>query len=106
MKGFVPVFRKELYGMFMSPIFYVVAFFFLLVSGVFFNYILSQVVMASFQLAQHPELGRFQHDGVVPALLPVEPGCRYAFCRSSFNNEALRRRAQKRHNRTDCTLTR
>ncbi|SPF33773.1 ABC-type transport system involved in multi-copper enzyme maturation, permease component [Syntrophobacter sp. SbD1] len=58
MKGFVPVFRKELYGMFMSPIFYVVAFFFLLVSGVFFNYILSQVVMASFQLAQHPELGR------------------------------------------------
>ncbi len=58
MKGFWPVFRKELYGMFMSPIFYVVAFFFLLVSGVFFNYILAQVVVVSFQIAQHPELGR------------------------------------------------
>jgi len=58
MKGFWPVFRKELYGMFMSPIFYVVAFFFLLVSGVFFNYILAQVSLVSFQVAQHPELGR------------------------------------------------
>ncbi len=58
MKGFWPVFRKELYAMFMSPIFYVVAFFFLLVSGVFFNYILGQVVLVSFQVAQHPELGR------------------------------------------------
>jgi ABC-2 type transport system permease protein len=58
MRGFWPVFRKELYGMFMSPIFYVVAFFFLLVSGVFFNYILAQVSLLSFQVAQHPELGR------------------------------------------------
>ena len=58
MKGFCAVFRKELYAMFMSPIFYVVAFFFLLVSGVFFNYILAQVVMVSFQIAQHPELGK------------------------------------------------
>ena len=44
MKGFWPVFRKELYEMFMSPIFYVVGFIFLLVSGVFFNFILTQVV--------------------------------------------------------------
>lgn len=58
MRGFWPLFRKELYGMFMSPIFYVVAFFFLLVSGVFFNYILAQVVMVSYQLAQHPDLGK------------------------------------------------
>ncbi|MGA2402460.1 MAG: ABC transporter permease subunit [Syntrophobacteraceae bacterium] len=58
MKGFWPVFRKELYGMFMSPIFYAVGFIFLLVSGVFFNYILAQVVMVSFQVAQHPELVR------------------------------------------------
>ncbi|HYA43791.1 MAG TPA: ABC transporter permease subunit [Syntrophobacteraceae bacterium] len=58
MKGFWPVFAKELYVMFMSPIFYVVAFFFLLVSGVFFNYILAQVIMVSFQIAQRPELAR------------------------------------------------
>jgi ABC-2 type transport system permease protein len=44
--------------MFMSPIFYAVGFMFLLVSGVFFNYILSQVVLVSFQVAQHPELVR------------------------------------------------
>lgn len=58
MKGFWAVFKKELYEMFMSPIFYVVAFVFLLVSGVFFNYILSQVILVSYQVAQHPELGR------------------------------------------------
>ena len=37
MKGFWPVFRKELYGMFMSPIFYVVGFIFLVISGIFFR---------------------------------------------------------------------
>jgi ABC-2 type transport system permease protein len=58
MKGFWPVFRKELYSMFMSPVFYVVAFIFLLVSGVFFNFILKQVVQVSFQVAQHPEIAK------------------------------------------------
>ncbi|MFZ0927967.1 MAG: ABC transporter permease [Syntrophobacteraceae bacterium] len=58
MKGFWPVFRKELYAIFMSPIFYVVGFIFLLVSGVFFNFILSQVILVSYQVAQHPEFGR------------------------------------------------
>lgn len=58
MKGFWPVFRKELYAMFMSPIFYVVGFIFLLVSGVFFSFILKQVVQVSFQVAQHPELAK------------------------------------------------
>ncbi len=106
MKGFWPVFRKELYGMFMSPIFYVVAFIFLLVSGVFFNFILTQVVMVSFQVAQHPELAqRDEHDGVIPALFLVEPQHRYALYRSSFNNEAVRGRTQKRHNRTAVHLS-
>ena len=54
MKGFWPVFRKELYGMFMSPIFYAVGFIFLLVSGVFFNYLLAPVIMVSFQVARAP----------------------------------------------------
>ena len=58
MKGFWPVFRKELYEMFMSPIFYVVAFFFLLISGFFSRILLIQITQASFQVAQHPELER------------------------------------------------
>lgn len=58
MKGFWPIFRKELYQMFMSPIFYAVGFIFLLVSGVFFNFILTQVLLVSFQVAQHPELAK------------------------------------------------
>ena len=58
MRGFWAVYKKELYGMFMSPIFYVVGFMFLLVSGVFFNYILSQVMLISFQVAQHMELAK------------------------------------------------
>ncbi len=58
MKGFWPVYRKELYAMFMSPIFYAVGFIFLLVAGVFLNYILGQIVLISFQVAQHPEMAR------------------------------------------------
>ena len=56
MKGFWPVFRKELYGMFMSPIFYVVGFIFLVISAIFFELLLAQLVMVSFQVAEHPEL--------------------------------------------------
>jgi ABC-2 type transport system permease protein len=56
MKGFWPVFKKELYAMFMSPIFYAVAFFFLLLSGVFFYLILRQVIMFSYQVAQNPAI--------------------------------------------------
>jgi ABC-2 type transport system permease protein len=58
MKGFWPVYRKELYGMFMSPVFYVVAFFFLCISGFFSRILLIQISEASVQLAQHPELMR------------------------------------------------
>jgi ABC-2 type transport system permease protein len=58
MKGFWPVYRKELYAIFMSPIFYVVGFIFLLVAAVFFNSILSQVVQFSYQVAQHPEVAK------------------------------------------------
>lgn len=56
MKGFWPVYKKELNGMFMSPIFYVVGVIFLLIAGLFLNYILSQIVLLSFQIAQHPEM--------------------------------------------------
>jgi ABC-2 type transport system permease protein len=58
MKGFWAVFTKELYAMFMSPIFYVVGFIFVVVSGVFFKLLLAQFVMVSYQVAQHPELLR------------------------------------------------
>ncbi|MHC1728859.1 MAG: ABC transporter permease [Syntrophobacteraceae bacterium] len=58
MKGFLAVYRKELYGMFVSPIFYVVAFFFLVISGVFFYLILNYFNQLSFELSQNPALAR------------------------------------------------
>lgn len=54
MKGFLPVYRKELYGIFASPIFYAVAFIFLVISGIFFYLILDYFNHLSFELAQNP----------------------------------------------------
>jgi ABC-2 type transport system permease protein len=68
MKGFWHIYRKELYEMFMSPIFYVVAFIFLIISGVFARILLLQIAQASFQLAQHPELER-QFSGAMELFL-------------------------------------
>lgn len=56
MKGFWPVYRKEIYSMFASPIFYAVAFIFLTVSGIFFYLILDYFNHLSFELAQNPML--------------------------------------------------
>lgn len=58
MKGFWPVYRKELYAIFASPIFYAVAFIFLVISGIFFYLILDYFNHLSFELAQNPALAR------------------------------------------------
>ena len=58
MKGFWPVYRKELYGIFASPIFYAVAFIFLAISGIFFYIIMDYFNNLSFQLAQNPSVAR------------------------------------------------
>ncbi len=58
MKGFWPVYRKELNGTFASPIFYAVAFIFLVITGIFFYLILDYFNQLSFQLAQNPMLAR------------------------------------------------
>jgi ABC-2 type transport system permease protein len=58
MKGFWPVYRKELYGIFASPIFYAVAFIFLAISGIFFYLIMDYFNSLSFQLAQNPMAAR------------------------------------------------
>ncbi|MFZ2445474.1 MAG: ABC transporter permease [Syntrophobacteraceae bacterium] len=58
MKGFWPVYRKELYGIFASPIFYAVAFIFLIITGIFFYLILDYFNRLSFELAQNPMLAR------------------------------------------------
>ena len=101
MKGFWPVFRKELYGMFMSPIFYVVGFIFLLISAIFFELLLAQLVMVSFQVAEHPELmGEFSMMELLLRYFLGNLSCSHAFYCSSFNDEALRGGTQKRHNRT------
>ncbi|GLI34086.1 ABC transporter permease subunit [Desulforhabdus amnigena] len=54
MKGFVSVYRKELYSLFASPIFYVVAFTFLLISGYFFYSNVAYFNLLSFQASQNP----------------------------------------------------
>jgi ABC-2 type transport system permease protein len=56
MKGFWPVYRKELYSLFASPIFYAVAFIFLLISGYFFYSAMVYFNFISFQASQDPML--------------------------------------------------
>jgi len=58
MKGFVPVYRKELYSLFASPIFYVVAFTFLVIAGYFFYSAVAYYNLMSFQASQSPMAAR------------------------------------------------
>ncbi|MCE5245269.1 MAG: ABC transporter permease subunit [Syntrophobacteraceae bacterium] len=58
MKGFSSVYRKELYSLFAAPVFYAVAFTFLVISGYFFYSSVAFYNMASFQAAQNPMLAR------------------------------------------------
>ncbi len=54
MKGFVAVYRKELYSLFASAIFYVVAFTFLVIAGYFFYSNVAYYNIVSFQASQNP----------------------------------------------------
>jgi ABC-2 type transport system permease protein len=54
MKGFFPVYRKEMYRLFASPIFYVVAFIFLALAGFFFYSMVASYSLLSFQAGQNP----------------------------------------------------
>lgn len=54
MKGFVSIYRKELYSLFASPIFYVVAVTFLLISGYFLYSAVAYYNLLSFQASQNP----------------------------------------------------
>lgn len=58
MKGFSPLYRKELYSLFASPIFYVVAFTFLVISGYFFYTAVAFFNFQSFEAAQNPMMAR------------------------------------------------
>jgi ABC-2 type transport system permease protein len=58
MKGFRSVYRKELYSIFASPIFYAVAFIFLVLAGIFFYLILDYFNNLSFELSRNPALAR------------------------------------------------
>jgi ABC-2 type transport system permease protein len=58
MKGFTPLYRKELYSLFASPIFYVVAFTFLVISGYFFYTAVAFFNFQSFEASQNPMLAR------------------------------------------------
>jgi ABC-2 type transport system permease protein len=54
MKGLWAVYRKELYSLFASPIFYVVAFIFLVIAGYFFYSAIAYFNILSFQASQNP----------------------------------------------------
>jgi len=54
MKGFMSVYRKELYVLFASPIFYVVALTFLIIAGYFFYNTVAFYNLLSFQASQNP----------------------------------------------------
>ncbi len=58
MKGFWSLYRKELYSLFASPIFYVVAFTFLIISGYFFWAAMIYFNLMSFQAAQNPFMAK------------------------------------------------
>lgn len=58
MKGFGSVYRKDLYSMFASPIFYVVAFTFLVLAGYFFYSALAYYNLLSFQASQNPGMAK------------------------------------------------
>ncbi len=54
MKGFGSVYRKEMYSLFASPIFYVVGFVFLVIAGYFFYSNVAYYNLVSFQASQNP----------------------------------------------------
>ena len=56
MKGFLPVYKKELYCSFASPIFYVVAIAFLCLAGYFYYSAIIYYNLLSFQAGQNPFL--------------------------------------------------
>ena len=58
MKGFGSVYRKELYVLFASPIFYSVAFIFLLIAGYFFYSAIGYFNLYSFQASQNPMMAK------------------------------------------------
>ncbi len=58
MRGFSAIFRKELYSFLASPIFYVCAFIFLLLSGYFFYSSVAYYSLLSLQAAQNPYMAQ------------------------------------------------
>ena len=58
MRGFLVVYRKELYRLFASPIFYVVAFIFLALVGYFFYSSVAYYSLLSFQAGRNPFLSQ------------------------------------------------
>ena len=58
MSGFWPVYRKELYTLFASPVFYVVAFTFLVIAGYFFYSAVAYFNLLSFQASQNPFMAK------------------------------------------------
>jgi ABC-2 type transport system permease protein len=58
MKGFLSVYRKELYSLFALPVFYAVAFTFLVIAGYFFYSAIAYYNLLSFQAGQNPMMAK------------------------------------------------
>ncbi len=58
MKGFLSVYRKELYSLFALPVFYAVAFTFLVIAGYFFFNAIVYYNLLSFQAGQNPVMAK------------------------------------------------
>jgi ABC-2 type transport system permease protein len=58
MKGFVSVYRKELYSLFASPVFFAVAFTFLTIAGYFLYSAIVYFNLLSFQASQNPMMAK------------------------------------------------
>ena len=70
MKGFVSVYRKELYSLFASPVFYAVAFTFLVIAGYFFYSAIVYYNLLSFQASPKSHDGQTdEYHGDGPAAL-------------------------------------
>ncbi len=54
MKGFFPVYRKEMYRIFASPVFYVVDFIFVALAGFFFYSMVASYSLLGFQAGRNP----------------------------------------------------
>ncbi|MGB7187867.1 MAG: hypothetical protein WBD21_14865, partial [Candidatus Acidiferrales bacterium] len=70
MRGLYAIYRKEMSHYFVSPVAYIVICIFLILSGVFFNYILRQVIQYAFDAGmENMQMGGAGFNVDVPSMV-------------------------------------